>query len=357
VKPPIEPTELERFIRSAVPFVLIGLGLYLALYAASERLIARHAQRNRFFLVKTASSADYDHVILGSSHAEVFDYRDMNARLEEMTGSRILNLAIEGAGITVNRLVLDYFLAEHRTKAVVYVLDSFPFYSRAWNEDRLQDTGLFVRAPFDAALARLLLGDPLTWPVALDYVLGFSKINNPDRFAPDVFEEEATRFDRVYRPVAQIDQQRIAYLYPNEIDESALRDSPYLAELEDLIRSVQARNIRFVVVRPPIPQRMYRMLPNEAPFDTTLKAVLARHDVELYDFSSVNNDEQFFFDSDHLNQFGVLNFFEHHLKDVLTAERGATQGTLRRNLTIRHRERALPAHSIKALNTPSAPSL
>jgi len=155
-------TELGRFIRSAVPFVLIGLVLYAALYVASERLIAGYAQRNRFFMVKTASHANYDHVILGSSHAEVFDYRDMNARLEAITGSTILNLAIAGAGISVNRLLLEYFLAEHHTKSVVYVLDSFPFYSRAWNEDRLQDTGLFLRAPVDPALAGLLLANRLT---------------------------------------------------------------------------------------------------------------------------------------------------------------------------------------------------
>ena len=314
-----ELTETRRFIRGAVPFTLIGLVLYAGLYVASERLIAQYAQRNRFFIVKTAPYGDYDHVILGSSHAAVFDYRDMNARLEEITGSRILNLSIVGAGITVNRLVLEYFLAEHRTRSVVYVLDSFPFYARAWNEDRLQDTELFVRAPFDPALARLLLRDPATRAVAFDYLSGFSKINNPDRFAPDVLEGEAARFLRVYRPVPQIDRLRIEYLYPTVVGELDLRDSRYLAAFEDLIGYVQARNIRFIVVRPPIPERMYRLIPNERQFDATLRAVAQRHDVELYDFSSVNNDEELFFDSDHLNQAGVLSFFENHLKDTLTA--------------------------------------
>ena len=82
--------------------------------------------------------------------------------------------------------------------------------------------------------------------MALDYIVGFSKINNPDRFAPDVFEAEASRFDRVYRPVPQIDRQRIAFLYPDEIDESTLLESPHLTEFEDLIRYVQARGSRFI---------------------------------------------------------------------------------------------------------------
>ena len=120
-------TELGTFGRRAAGFVLIGVVLYVGLYVASERIIAEYAQRNRFYMVQTAPQARYDHVILGASHAAVFDYRDMNVRLEAMTGTRILNLSIVGAGITVNRLLLDYFLTEHHTDSVVYVLDSFGF--------------------------------------------------------------------------------------------------------------------------------------------------------------------------------------------------------------------------------------
>ena len=240
---PSAATELGTFGRRAAGFVLIGVVLYVGLYVASERIIAEYAQRNRFYMVQTAPQARYDHVILGASHAAVFDYRDMNARLEAMTGARILNLSIVGAGITVNRLLLDYFLTEHHTDSVVYVLDSFGFYSAEWNEDRLQDAALLHRAPFDPALAWLLLRNPATRAVARDYVVGFSKINNPDRFVPDVLEGEGNRFDRTYRPVAQIDRQRIAYLYPNAIDDATLQDSPYLAALEDLIGEVQSRDI------------------------------------------------------------------------------------------------------------------
>ena len=52
-----ELTETRRFVRGAVPFTLIGLVLYAGLYVASERLIAQYAQRNRFFMVKTARMA------------------------------------------------------------------------------------------------------------------------------------------------------------------------------------------------------------------------------------------------------------------------------------------------------------
>ncbi|MEX2584512.1 MAG: hypothetical protein WD766_14685 [Gemmatimonadota bacterium] len=309
--------EVRRFARSAVAFLIVGLVVYAALYTAAEWLVYEHAERNRFYTVQTASEQRYDYVILGASHAAVFDYRDMNARLEEMAGADILNLATVGGGITPNRLFLDYFFQERETDAVIYVLDSFAFYSSEWNEDRLQDTELYVRAPWDPGLAALLVRNPATRPVALDYISGFSKINNPDRFEPDLFDAEGATFDRRYRPIAQIDRQRMQYLYPGEITESDLDESPYLGEFEDLVESVQARGARFIVIRPPVPQRIYEMLPGEEHFDATIRGILAEHGAELYDFKFVNNDPELFYDSDHLNEAGVLSFYENHLADVL----------------------------------------
>ena len=314
------PTEVRQFVRHAVRFVLVGLLLYAGLYAAAEQLIYQYARRNRFYMVKTAPYAHYDHVILGASHAAVFDFEDMNARLEEMTGSRTLNLSIVGGGITVNRLLLEYFLARHQTTSVIYVVDSFVFYSREWNEDRLQDTRLFYRAPLDLSLARLLLQNPATRSVALDYLVGFSKINNPDRFKPDIPKEEATRFNKTYRPVKQIDQQRIDYLYHNQIDDPVSRRGHYLAEFEDLMRYLKSRKLRALVIKPPIPERVHRMIPNEGPLDAALKEILDRQGVEFCDFSLVSNDEKFFSDTDHLNRTGVLHFFENYLKSKLTID-------------------------------------
>src|SRR6185295_12729493 len=138
-----------RFARNWVIFVLIGLVLYGGLYVASEQLVYRYARRNRFFMISSAPRAHYDYVLLGASHAAVFDFEDMNARLEQTIGATVLNLAIVGAGVSVNRLVLDYFLARRETSGVIYVADSFGFYSPQWNEERLKDTRLFLRAPFD----------------------------------------------------------------------------------------------------------------------------------------------------------------------------------------------------------------
>ena len=321
--PPVPVTvDASRFLRRAFVFALIAAVLYVGLYVWSERLVVAHAQRNRFFTIRTAAPARYDWVILGASHAAALDYRDMTARLEAASGSRIMNLAVVGGGVTVNRLLLDYFLERHRTGGVAYVVDSFAFYARTWNEERLSDASLFTRAPFDPTLVRLLFraGAPRSSVVA--YASGFSKINNADRYAPDRRADEGVAFDRRYRPVPQIDRQRMSYLYGTEVDDTALAHrARYLDALERLVADTRARGIQVVVIRPPLPARVRQRLPGEDGFDAALVAMLARHNVTLHDLSRTNNDDALFYDTDHLNQAGVLRLIDAHLRTVLAPVR------------------------------------
>lgn len=307
--------EVRRFATRAVIFTAIGALLYGALYAWSERLIWRYAQTNKFFLVRAAPPTQYDYVILGASHAAALGYQDMTARLEALTQKKIVNLALVGGGVRVSRLIFDYFLARHRTHGLVYVVDSFAFYARTWNEERLQDTRLFLRAPFDSSLVQALLSEPATWSMGIDFLTGISKVNNVDRFAADVTPEESTRFNRAYRPVKQIDDQRLEYLYPPQIDEAVF--ARYLAEFEDFLRGAQSRGIRVLVVRPPIPDRIVKRIPGEPDFDVRLKALTARLDIPLHDFTHTGNEEKLFYDTDHLNKDGVVHFFQTALAPLL----------------------------------------
>ena len=308
--------DVRVFVRRAAIFLLIGVALYTVAYTAAEALVYRYGNRNRFFAVRSIPPSQFNYVVLGASHAAVLDYRDMNAELEQLTGARIANLSVVGGGVTVNSLLLEYFLSRHRSSSVVYVVDSFTFYSAEWNERRLQDQRLFARAPFDPALVALLLKSPARPSVALDYAVGFSKINNRDRFAPDTSPDEGARFDRQYRPVAQVDEDRLAYLYPAQIDAGTFQN--YLTQFERIVSAAQLRGIEIIVVKPPIPERVRRLIPGEVQFDSALKSVLDRHGVELHDFSGVANDERFFQDTDHLNRAGVLEFYHAALAPLLT---------------------------------------
>ena len=321
-----ERSDLRRFLRSALIFVLVFLPFYIVCYAVAENLVQENTVRNRFYTVKTAPLQEYDTVILGASHAYAMDYDDMTAQLAEMTGRSVINLSAEGSGIVVSRVFLDYFLMRNQnllgrllmrrqTKNVIYIIDSFAFYTPEWNEDRLKDTRLYNRAPFDPKLVWLMVRDPATRPIALDYILGFAKINNEDRLETDITAEEARQFDRTYKPIPQVDRQRITYLYPEEVDQELF--DRYMGELESMIQELQAKGIHMMVMKPPIPKRMYDMIPHEAQFDARLKALLDEYGVEFHDYSLAMDEDRFYFNSDHLNRTGVLHFFENYLKPVM----------------------------------------
>lgn len=303
--------------RGALIFVLIGLGLYALLYAGSEALVYRYGEKNRFFMIRTAAPANYDYVILGASRAMPLDFEDMNHELARLSGARIMNLSLEGGGVLPNRLLLDYFLSRHRTRGVVYVLDSFAFYSAQWNEQRLSDAKLLLRAPLDPAAITALWRHPWARPLLPAYVTGFAKINNRNRLEPDIPDAERNLFRRAYRPIAFLDRQRIGYLYPTNPDPATT--DRYLDALRDMIRSVKDRGARFIVVKPPLPARVLNMIPGEAEFDRTLRALLDAEGVAVHDFSRVNNRDAFFYNTDHLNREGTLAFMRDHLSAILAA--------------------------------------
>jgi len=51
-----------------------------------------------------------------------------DGRLETMTGKKVSTWR-NRVGVVVNRLILDYFLTRHEAGTLVYVVDSFAFYS------------------------------------------------------------------------------------------------------------------------------------------------------------------------------------------------------------------------------------
>lgn len=295
-------------------FVVIGLVLYGVLYLWSEYLVYQNADHNRFFRVATAPLETYDYVILGASHALPLGYGDFNAQLQEASGTSVINLANEGAGILPNRLMLDYFLADHSARNVVFFLDSFAFYSPQWNEDRLDDS-LLARAPFDPTLVASLWQFPWARDQILPYATGFTKINNQDRFAPDQTEAELTKFNSTYRPIPQIDSQRIAYLYPETIPEEIF--ARYLAEFEAMIDRVEAQGGNFIAIKPPTPPRYRDALPNEAQFDAAIAEIVERRGIEYRDFSQVLPGDENYYDTDHLNATGVAAFIDGHLAQLL----------------------------------------
>ena len=271
-----------------------------------------------FFKIATVRDLATDWVILGASHAMPLDFADFNAQMERETGLRILNLASPGTGPLYNRFVLEEFLREHRTTHLLYVVDSFAFYSRTWNEDRFADAKLLRRTPFEPVIARRLWNysshEGVDVVAVLDYGTGFSKINNRERFQQDVWEGEV-QFDRVYRPSAAATSKRVDYLYPQHTPVAAR--SRYLEQFDALVALARREGVNVIVIKMPVPPLYYNQLPEEQAFDRALSDLLAARSIVFHDFSTKLPDPSLYFDTDHLNRTGLTQFFARDLKAIL----------------------------------------
>jgi hypothetical protein len=308
--------------RRTVLFLLIGALLYGFAFFVSERLVYQFGDTNPFFKIATMTSPDVDWLILGASHAMPFDFADTKAAMERETGQTILNLASPGTGPLYNCFVLDHFFDQHRTKNILYVADSFAFYSSTWNEKRFEDAKLLRRTPLDLGLVKRFLQytiqagiDPRAF---LDYITGFSKLNNSDRFKLDVWEGEAD-FEREFRPSAFATRKRIAYLYPESFPDPHAFER-YLDYFEKLLDTAARRGVNLIIVKLPVPEDFYSKLPSEALFDQKLWELLSRKGLSFIDFSHSIRDARFYSDTDHLNQAGVQLFFKNYLQSILKSD-------------------------------------
>jgi len=321
------PIRTAPTLAGTILFCGIGLLIYLGLLIGAEWLVYRNGHMNPIFKIERAAS-DYDWLILGASHAMPLDYDDFNDELETVTGQRVLNLAGPGAGPLYNRFALESFLAGGTTKNILYVVDSFAFRSAQWNEERLEDPKLLARTPFNPAvmgrLASYVWSEGVDPRAFLDYVSGFSKLNDRDRFKRDAFEGEA-QFDRVFRPSATADRKRIDYLYP-PVERERASLVRYFATLAMLVNSARRAGATVVLAKFPLPARFRALLPDEEGFDAELKEFAAANDLTLHDFSAAVEGQEFFADTDHLNRAGVRLLLDRHLRELLDGEQETPRG-------------------------------
>ena len=314
---------MKRLGKSALAFIAIGLALYAGVYYAAEQIMVHTGRSNPFFKIATTQESTVDWVILGASHAMPLDFADFNAQMERETRLKILNLAAPGAGPLYNRFVIEHFQRSHRARNLLYVVDSFAFYSRTWNEERFADAKLLRRTPFEPAIARRLWEyarhEGVDARAVLDYVSGFSKINNRERFQRDVWEGEA-QFERAYRPSATAMKKRIEYLYPDKTSPTAL--SCYLEEFSALIALARKEGANVVVIKMPVPPQFHSQLPDETGFDDEISRFLNARGVPFHDFSAKTSDPSLYFDTDHLSRAGLTEFFMRDLKPLLVSGGG-----------------------------------
>ncbi len=302
------------FLARAALFIAIGLALYILLLILAERQVRATGERNPLFQI-TALAPDSDVLVLGASHAMPLGFEGIGAALDEASGRTVTTLAIEGGGIVPAAFLLDTALRRTRPQTVVYVVDSFAFLSRQWNEDRLNDQELFARAPFDGDVLFAAVADAAARPVLPWYLSGFDKVNRLLWPAPDRSEAELTKFDRTYRENPRIDDQRVAYLFP---DAPAELTGRYLARLDAMIGAAQDAGAEVVLLLMPAPTRYRdRLPPAHDAVMAGVAEIAAQRGVTIADHSGLLQADENYYDTDHLNRTGATAYVSGPLAELL----------------------------------------
>jgi hypothetical protein len=317
---PEAATDVEgarSFWKTALIFTLIGLALYLALLVIAEMRVRATGERNPFFQIATVVPGESDVVILGASHAMPLGFEGIGTLLEEGSGRDVMVLAIEGGGVVPNALLLDALLRKSKPRTIVYALDTFAFLSRQWNEDRLNDSDLYARAPHDSAIIGAMIAEPAVWRNLPGYLLGFDKVNRILDPGVDRSEAELTKFERTYRANDRIDDQRVAYLFPDAPPE--LMQS-YVNRLEEMATEAQQVGSEFAILLMPAPPRYKSRLPqsHEAVMEQVRQVVEGRG-LCVIDHTSLLQGDENYYDTDHLNRTGAEAYVSGALADVLRA--------------------------------------
>ena len=294
----------RHFLRDALVFIAIGLGLYAVLLVFAEHRVRALAERNPFAQISLGPPPDI--AIFGASHAMPLGFEGIDNLVDAAAGQEVATLAIEGAGIIPTGVIQTALLARHTPARIILTIDSFTFLSPQWNEERITDSALLARAPYDRATMRALWQEPAARGSLWRYLTGFDKVNQMFTFGPDRSEAELTKFDRTYRPNSQIDDTRVAYLFPPALPADVDR---YMAALERTILHAQAAGVRVEILLLPAPPRYHDRLPTaHQEVMEKIIALAARHDVAIVDHSALLPEDENYYDTDHLNRTGMTAY-------------------------------------------------
>lgn len=312
----------ERWHPSRIAlFLLIGSIIYAGLFLWSDRLLRSGAAQNPFLAIASAP-ARVDWLILGASHAFPLGTADMPEVIEARTGQSTQVLAVTGGGPFLLRLMAERWFADHESRGLVILLDDFGFADRRWNEDRLADDDLLPKIPADVVTSRVLfraIPRGLPWQTWFSQITGFARINDRHRFAPPSWSAEG-RFDSSPRPSAAAIRSRVAFLYPETTDSASV--SAALHDLEAVILLARSNGARVVLLRAPLPEAFRAALPEVPGLASGLTLLNQRLDVPIVDHSLLVPDQQFYFDTDHLNRRGVMRWLDLGLAGLLAGNDG-----------------------------------
>lgn len=292
---------MKKFIFNTVFFLLFSSIFYVTLLFFWESFASSQLKPNINYhigsyghlysrLSEVKNYGKIDVLFLGSSHT----YRGFDTRIFLENGYKSFNLGSSSQTPAQTKVLLNRYLDSLQPELVIYevypvifeldgVESSLDLISNDINDLHsikmaLEINNIRVYNTLIYALTRDLLG-----------------LNNS-------FSESIKKGKDTYISGGYVEKE-LDYYKPSEFEkkEIALRDNQ-LESFLDIVKMVKDRNIELILVYTPIPKVNYESYCNNHYFDS----IMSRYS-EYYNFNEIItlDDSNHFYDSHHLNQYGV----------------------------------------------------
>lgn len=293
--------QVRRFIIKVFAFGLFAAFTYLILLLIFGISLPNRLKKNLSYrrasgytltrLQEAKRTHDVDILFLGSSHA----FRGFDPRIFSKAGYKTFNLGTMAQTPSETELLVDRYIDKMQPRIVVYevygktfCLDGIESASDIISNDKNDLFSLILAAdhPHLKIVNTLLFSELLDF-LNLDRKSETYTVKGDEYVAGGYVSCENTTYE-VHHP-----------------EESWITLEEKFVIFERIIRKLESRNIKLLLVQAPIPQARYQQITNRQDFDTKI----AKYGPYLnFNYITAVNDTLDFYDTHHLNQNGVAKF-------------------------------------------------
>ncbi len=276
--------------------LILGVLIFLSHRTASQDFTNSTTRSNLFFIKE---NDQYDWLILGTSHAEVFSREGQHDLLENQLKRQIINLSEGGGGGgLLNQLIYTRYFFEKENKAdtIIYFIDPFVFYNTKLDENPY----IYEHEPLDWVFFKINIEEKIQRSCLINYLTSKAK---PFWWHLKPIPERLST-----KSLSSIDtlalKKRLEILYPNGIDINTYKKKKtiFLKWIDLALEKTQS--IVFI-----IPPTLYAQnLPKHETLLNLLEELKREKGIAYYDFSDAVMNPRYYHDHDHLNPEG-MNFF------------------------------------------------
>ena len=295
---------MKKFIKKIVLFALFSLLFFLIVLfiwgsylpdAFKPNMNYRIGSYGHTFsrLKEVEQVKEVNVLFVGSSHA----YRGFDTRIFENQGIRSFNLGSGSQTPLQTKLLLDRYLDQLNPQILVYEV-----YPATFDLDGVEsslDIIANIELHSDAIKMAFKINHLKVYQTLL-YGMMRELFNLNDGFYESIQKDHDTYIKGGFV------EKELQYYQPNEqYQETWNFRSDQLEEFDEILKMMEQRNIKVILVYAPITSGLYKSYTNHQEFDS-----LMSERAEYYNFNGVLQlqDTLHFYDSHHLNQKGVEIF-------------------------------------------------